>query len=810
MSIMDNIRHGRPGAADADVVEAAKMANAYDFIMEFPERFETLVGERGAQLSGGQKQRIAIARAIIKNPRILLLDEATSALDTQSERIVQQSLDKLLSSSMQRTTILVAHRLSTVRNATRIAVHHEGAIVELGPHDELMKIPNGHYQMLVNAQSRVEDSESNVTEIAGKAQVVVETAPIIHSRSSFKRQSSRHSKVEMLEDNGGSVADDDSEDCDDQSPKHKVPIGRLWKLTLIEWKFVIVSFISSLANGAAYPVVGLVFGEIMALLFRYDYTSSEMMSRASTWALRCFLLGVLFGVALTTQHYSFGVASQRLIARVRPSAFAAMLRQDIAWFDIPQHASGSLVARITTDTDVLQTVTSDVLNQQVTGIVTMVVALFICFFYSWQLSLGAIATLPFMMFNGCIEGQQMEGSLNSKKLNDADAKADAVLTEAISSIRTTASFGMETSLSQIYTELLETSNRADVRVGFITGASYGIAQGIVFWTTSFMFWLGGIMMTKGELSFTAFNVVQSIVLMASWSMASTCQNKTGKSKVAKAAHFLFSTIDRSPPIDAASSEGRKLHGLRGDVVFENVSFAYPARPDKPVYSSYNLSIKSGQTVALVGASGSGKSTAISLLERFYDPSGGRVTLDGVDLRELNLPWVRDRVSLVSQEPVLFSGTIAENIAMGKHGATRDEVIEAAKQANAFNFISNFPDGFDTQVGDRGAQVSGGQKQRIAIARAILRDPDVLLLDEATSALDNESERVVQASLDALMAAKRRTTVVVAHRLSTIQRADLICVTQDGVIVELGTHSELMRQPDGVYRSLVANQLQAAH
>ncbi|RLN70471.1 hypothetical protein BBJ28_00018547, partial [Nothophytophthora sp. Chile5] len=191
---------------------------------------------------------------------------------------------------------------------------------------------------------------------------------------------------------------------------------------------------------------------------------------------------------------------------------------------------------------------------------------------------------------------------------------------------------------------------------------------------------------------------------------------------------------------------------------------------------------------------------------FYDPSSGTVTLDGHDIRSLSLPWLRERISLVSQEPVLFAGTIAENIALGKPGATREQVVEAAKSANAYDFISNFPLGFDTDVGDRGAQVSGGQKQRIAIARAILRDPDVLLLDEATSALDNESERVVQASLDTLLALKQRTTIVVAHRLSTVRKADVIAVTQDGAIVEQGSHEELMRVPGGIYRGMVEQQV----
>ncbi|KAF0775220.1 hypothetical protein AaE_001081, partial [Aphanomyces astaci] len=228
--------------------------------------------------------------------------------------------------------------------------------------------------------------------------------------------------------------------------------------------------------------------------------------------------------------------------------------------------------------------------------------------------------------------------------------------------------------------------------------------------------------------------------------------------------------------------------------FVQLKFAYPSRPHAFIYNGYSLKVPSGATVALVGASGCGKSTAIALLERFYDPLEGQVLLDGVDIRTLNLQWLRQHISLVGQEPVLFAGTIADNIASGKAGSTLADVQDAAKKANAHDFIMQFPDNYNTQ------------KQRIAIARAILRDPAVLLLDEATSALDNESERIVQASLDALLQLKRRTTIIVAHRLSTIRNADIIAVTADGKIVEQGTHDELMAIPKGKYVNLVQRQV----
>ncbi|KAG6577939.1 ATP-binding Cassette (ABC) superfamily [Phytophthora cinnamomi] len=242
--------------------------------------------------------------------------------------------------------------------------------------------------------------------------------------------------------------------------------------------------------------------------------------------------------------------------------------------------------------------------------------------------------------------------------------------------------------------------------------------------------------------------------------------------------------------------------MQGKIEFKNILFRYPTRPEVTVLRNYNLTIEAGQTVAFCGPSGGGKSTGVSLIERFYDPVDGQVLLDGVDTKELNLNWLRSQIGLVGQEPTLFIGTIAENIAYGlTDKPTQQDIEEAAKMANAHGFITKFPDGYDTQVGMKGEQLSGGQKQRIAIARAILKNPNILLLDEATSALDSESEKVVQEALDKVVALKRRTTIIIAHRLSTIRKADKICVVSGGKIAEQGTHQELIKLK-GIYAKLV--------
>ena len=267
---------------------------------------------------------------------------------------------------------------------------------------------------------------------------------------------------------------------------------------------------------------------------------------------------------------------------------------------------------------------------------------------------------------------------------------------------------------------------------------------------------------------------------------------------------LLMIIDRKSTIDSSDKEkGRKIESFKGDIELHNVSFAYSTRKDHPVYNNLSLKIDAGTTVALVGPSGCGKSTMVSLIERFYDVDAGSLKLDDVDVRDLNVSWLRSQIGYVGQEPVLFSGSIRDNIAYGYPDASDESIEKAARQANCHTFISAFPDGYDTDVGERGIQLSGGQKQRIAIARAIVRNPHILILDEATSALDTTSERIVQEALDKLLEERKRTTIIIAHRLSTIRNADQICVLSDGALVEKGTHNELS-QLNGHYGELLRN------
>ncbi|CAK4682811.1 unnamed protein product [Aphanomyces euteiches] len=772
-TIADNIRRGKPGATDEEVYEAAKQANAYDFIMGFPMGFDTAVGDRGAQLSGGQKQRIAIARAIIKNPAVLLLDEATSALDTESEHVVQASLDRLLA-SRQRTTVIIAHRLSTIRDADRIVVLNRGHVLEDGNHESLLKIENGHYKALVEAQTRGGDHGGDEKDVVSKT---LEITRKISAAVSVKNE-----VVQVSETN--------IETFDDDGSAPDVPLSRVWALSLPDLVHLVGGSISALFHGGQYPIWGVLLTKCLVVFYRLDLGSHGMRVEAFQWSMGFIGLGAVLWIATAVQHHQFAIVCERLTMRIRGMCFRSMLRQDIGWFDDPKNSSGALTTRLATDSAAIRSMTAVTLNSILMTIATVAVAVGIGFYFSWRMTLMFMAVFPFMAAAQSLRVNVMT-SQTGKDINDGDVKAGALLSEAISAVRTIASFNLENATSSAYLKNLDVSAIADRKDGIAGGFAYSVSQSSMIFAQAAIFYYGGWLMTHGLLIFQSMFMVLNSFLFCSFGVGMASQGLGDVAKAKKAVKSIFAIIDRQPPIDCTSDDGIKLEHVKGDVELRGLDFCYPSRPDSKIYKNYNLKIKSGQTVALVGGSGSGKSTAINLIERFYDPNAGAVYLDGVDLKSINVQSLRNHISIVSQEPVLFVGTIGENIATGKPGATQAEIEDAAKKANAHDFVMQFPDGYNTSVGDRGVQVSGGQKQRIAIARAIIRDPEILLLDEATSALDNESERIVQASLDALLQQKRRTTVIVAHRLSTIRNADVIAVTDGGRIAELGTHNELI-------------------
>ncbi|XVF72837.1 hypothetical protein PTKIN_Ptkin12aG0152700 [Pterospermum kingtungense] len=811
-SIRDNIAYGKEGATTEEIRAAAELANAAKFIDKLPQGLDTMVGEHGTQLSGGQKQRVAIARAILKDPRILLLDEATSALDAESERVVQEALDRIMGN---RTTVIVAHRLSTVRNADTIAVIHRGKMVEKGTHSELLKDPEGAYSQLIRLQEVNKESEqvADVSEVnpeSFRQSSLRRSLRRSISRGSSRGNSSRHSfSVSFGLPTGMNVTDNamvDAEDLDQlpsSEPPPEVSVRRLAYLNKPEIPVIILGTISAAVNGVILPIFGILISRVINTFFKPPH---ELRDDSRFWALIFMALGLASLLACPARTYFFSVAGCKLIQRVRSMCFEKVVHMEVGWFDEPENSSGAIGARLSADAATIRALVGDALAQMVSNLASAIAGLVIAFVASWQLAFIILVLIPLIGVNGYVQVKFMKGfSADAKMMYE---EASQVATDAVGSIRTVASFCAEEKVMQLYKRKCEGPLKTGIRQGLISGSGFGISFFLLFCVYAISFYAGAQLVKHGHTTFSDVFQVFFALTMATVGISQSSSFAPDSTKAKSAAASIFAIIDRPSKIDPSDESGMTPENVKGDIELRHVSFKYPSRPDIQILRDLSLSIHAGKTVALVGESGSGKSTVISLLQRFYDPESGQISLDGVEIQRLQLKWLRQQMGLVSQEPALFNDTIRANIAYGKGGnATEAEILAASELANAHKFISALAQGYDTLVGERGVQLSGGQKQRVAIARAIVKSPKILLLDEATSALDAESERVVQDALDRVMV--NRTTVVVAHRLSTIKNADVIAVVKNGVIVEKGKHDTLINIKDGFYASLVALHMSAS-
>ena len=776
-TVADNLRFGKPDATPRELEEAARAANAHEFISHLPYGYDTVVGERAVRLSGGQRQRLAIARALLKDAPILLLDEALSSVDAENEAVIQAALDRLMKN---RTTLVIAHRLSSIINADRILVLDEGRAVEIGTHAELIAA-DGTYAGLMRQQTRMGVGEvaHSAAEMA-RAHVPADHTPDLshlstghgHHHPAPSRTSADHAEVNI---------------------RSLTVWMRLFGLV----RSVRLQFLGTLALGMLHHGSVIVLGALSALLVGAVFRDEPLTTLLILVCVFAPLSSLLFYLETWQAHDM----AFRLLARMRIDLYEKL--EPLAPAYMVRRRSGDFVSVIGGDVETVEFFFAHAISPMIVAVLIPGGLLAALAIISWPIAavlapfLVAVAVSPFFA-NTRIErlGDEIRGRMGD---------IHAYMVDSIQGMREISAFGRGADRNDELSEkgwayashLVRFQKSQAFQIGFME-AMMGVGSLAVLAT-------GVWLVLDGQIARTQLPLV-SVLALASFSPVT---------ELARTMKQMMETLAASRRILAIHDEAvpvRDGPGVTGDTderlsathstEFHEVTFAY-SEGDPQALADVSFGIGSGQTVAIVGRSGAGKTTIAYLMMRFWDPDRGDIALHGHKLDEFRLDDLRGRMALVAQDTYLFNNTIRENIRLGRHDATDSEVEEAARQANALEFIESFPDGYDTRVGERGMQLSGGQRQRIAIARAILKNAPVLILDEATSHLDAISEATVRDALDRLMAG--RTTVVIAHRLSTIRDVDNILVVEGGQVVEQGTHEQLLSR-GGMYAQLVSAQM----
>lgn len=807
-TVLENILMMRPDGSEEEAIEAAKLANAHKFISTLPDGYKTEIGGFGAQLSGGQKQRVAIARTLVSKPRVLLLDEATSALDTKSERLVQKALKTALSG---RTSITIAHRLSTIIESDVIVVMQKGRIIESGNHGTLLR-SRGAYARMAETQGVDVKKETTKEDLLDGMETETETETETIPTSPAKRTLSvGYSFSDTRESGRGLVGTvqrfsgilkksstkrkrrDEAKSIGTFDVPTRAGVRRLWYLILI-------AMICAICSGCTMPAYGYILGKTTVVMYAAQYYFSQNVSEINMYAGIVAGVGGIGLIGYLGNMFFCSVVGDDLIFSTRGVILGRLLAHAQEFFERPGNSVGEISALALSDSRSLTYIFGST-----TGLVLsyfwMIVASFVfAFIANWNL---AIVVLAAMLINVILVAGTMT---SSKRLlaqgSESTEKAVEATVESLFNIKTVFALNASPHFIERFTNSLECALKSSQKLSMLESASFGIGQFIVYSTYALLFYYSGVLIKQQKLNpadalqlfFPIFLAMFSVGAIQSYFPLMS----KGKSAALKVSRFLSD----EPTIDNGSDEGLIPISCSPTLKVKNVYFSYPYRPGVIALKDFCLDVTAGAKIALVGGSGSGKSTLIGLLQRFYDPSSGEILLGDHNIKDINIGWLRGQFGLVGQEPALFSVSIRDNIAYGVEDAGEERIIAAAKLANAHDFIiNNTVDGYDTIIGAGGVLLSGGQKQRIAIARALLRDPSILLLDEPTSALDSESEQEV---VNALAAFSGKTTITVAHKLNTIRDADVICVMEDGAIIERGTHSSLSKH-QGLYRDMLAIQ-----
>ncbi|MER5832244.1 ABC transporter ATP-binding protein [Streptomyces sp. NPDC002130] len=788
-TVRNNIAYGRPDATEEDIEKAARAAQADRFITELPEGYDTTVGEHGLTLSGGQRQRVALARAILSDPRLLVLDDATSAVDARVEHEIHEALKGVMRG---RTTLLIAHRRSTLNLADRIAVLDGGRLADIGTHEELQERSALYRRLLTDpdelgavspghTQPACPQEDTSVRdELDAEFDAERGVTPRLWTGDRERKDTAlaeSPATPELLAQVEALPPATDVPDIDEAKavqPEESYGLRRLLR-----------GFGLPLLVSLALVATDAGMGLLLPVLIRHGIDSGVTEAAlGAVWAAA--LLGLLTVVvqwaAQIGETRMTGRTGERVLYSLRLKIFSQLQRLGLDYYE--RELTGRIMTRMTTDVDALSTFLQTGLVTAFVSVVTFFGIMVALLVIDVQLALVVFATLPPLIIATFFFRRASVKAYELARERVSVVNAD--LQESVSGLRIVQAFRRERDGGRRFAERSADYRQARIRGQWLISVYFPFVQFLSSVAAAAVLIVGGARVDDGTLAIGSL-VAYLLYIDLFFAPVQQLSQVFDGYQQATVSLGRIQELLREPTSTKSADEPLEVLSLRGDIAFEDVRFAYGT--DEEALGGVDLRIPAGQTVAFVGETGAGKSTLVKLVARFYDPTGGRVTVDGTDLRALDLTSYRHRLGVVPQEAYLFQGTVRDAIAYGRPDATDAEVEAAARAVGAHDMIATLEGGYLHEVAERGRNLSAGQRQLIALARAELVDPDVLLLDEATAALDLATEAQVNQATDRL--AGRRTTLVVAHRLTTAARADRVVVMDHGRVAEDGTHEELL-------------------